>query len=177
MAPIPTTSNWARIAAQAAPKPLIPPTTTEITLHLPNKANRQEVANYSNKTIIRKIQAGKGLACKKVLAARKLPSGDIRIFIPDTQTRTALLQDQEWTTRLGKEIRLNQQLYSVLVHNIPIKGINTTNPQATKTLQEQNLSLHPGLHISKLTWLKKKLPEGKIHSVIILSTTDPKIAN
>lgn len=37
--------------------------------------------------------------------------------------------------------------------------------------------MHPGLHISKLAWLKKKLPEGKTHSAIILSTIDPEIAN
>ncbi|KAK7697464.1 hypothetical protein SLS57_012544, partial [Botryosphaeria dothidea] len=58
--------------------------------------------------------------------------------------------DQEWTIGLGREVRPNQQLYSVLVHNVPLKDINTKDPQAAQTLQDQNLSLHLGLRISKL---------------------------
>ena len=175
--PTPAVPSWANIAARAALKPPTPPTTTELTLYFPDKTNRQEVTNLTNEAIIKKIQAGKSLACKKVLAAKKLPSGDVKLFVPDAQTRAALLQDQEWTTGLGREVRPNQQLYSVLVHNVPLKDIDTKDPQAAQTLQDQNLSLHPGLRISKLAWLKRKLPEGKTHSAIILSTTDPEAAN
>ena len=126
--------SWANIVARAALKPQSPPATTKLTLHFPDKTNRQEIANLSNKAIIKKIQAGKSLAYKKVLAAKKLPSGDVKLFVPDAQTRAALLQDQEWTTELGREVRPNQQLYSVLVHNVPLKGINIKDPQAAQTL-------------------------------------------
>ncbi|KAK7701252.1 hypothetical protein SLS57_011782, partial [Botryosphaeria dothidea] len=91
--PTPAVPSWANIAARAVPKPPTPPATTELTLYFPDKTNRQEVANLSNKAIIKKIQVGKSLACKKVLATKKLPSGDVKLFVPDTQTRAALLQD------------------------------------------------------------------------------------
>lgn len=126
--------KWSQIVAQSPLKTSIPPITTEITLHLSEPATRKAVALLSNQAIVQTIQAGKSFACKKVLAARKLPSGDIRIFVPNAQTRADLLKDQEWTAGLGQEIRPNQQLYSVLVHNIPLKGIDPAEPQATSTL-------------------------------------------
>lgn len=39
------------------------------------------------------------------------------------------------------------------------------------------MSLHPGLQVSKMAWLKRKLPAGKTHSAVILSTTNPETAN
>lgn len=68
-------------------------------------------------------------------------------------------------------------MYSVLVHNVPLKGIDTNDPQAIKTIQKQNMSLHPGLQVSKIAWLKRKLPVGKTHSAVILSITNPETAN
>ena len=89
------------------------------------------------------------LEAKAVVAARKLPSGDVRVVLSTERAKTALLQDQTWIKCLGRSGSAAEQLYQSVVHSVRVDSLDSTKPADISTLQEQNQTLYPGLRITR----------------------------
>jgi hypothetical protein len=67
---------------------------------------------------------------------------------------------------------LSRKLYTVLAHNVWVEDIATN-------IYDLNAARIPGLQVQKVSWLRKKLPEGKNHSTLslLVNVTEEATAN
>ncbi len=165
--------TWAQTVAStptpsqlpSPPRSNSPSETSEITIRIADAGDRKAVAELPNEVIVQKIhQAHPG--AKAVVAARKLPSGDVRVFLADERAKAALLQDQAWTKCLGQSGSATEQLYQVQVHSVRIDSLDPTKSTDITNLQEQNQTLHPGLKISRAKWMRQGYAPNKVHATL-----------
>ena len=175
--------SWAQLASASPPPP--PPSpprlsspceTCEITIRVADPVERLAIAAMPNEAIIHKIQHAHAEA-KGVVAARKLPSGDVRIFLISEADKKALLREQNWTQCLGESSTATEQLFQVAVHSVRLDSIDPSKAADIVTLQEQNQALHPGLRISRAKWMKTHHAEGRIHGSLVLGLPEAQMAD
>lgn len=151
-------------------------TAPEVTLHIPNVANRGAIKKLPYETIVQKIKGSACAAGKEVVAVQRLRSGDLRLYTI-TSARDALRNDSDWITALCIMAASTTKYYSVLVHNVRVNTTDVASKDTVKAIQEQNAARIPGLAIQKLSWLRRKLPKNKTHAAVVLSTTSAATAN
>ena len=111
-----------------------------------------------------------------VLGVRRLPSGDYTIHTSTVAAKVELEQSTGWLASIGKSAEVSRRVYSVLVHGVRTKAINTENQQqAINTLAQQNRTLHPGLVIVRVAW--PRAAQGKDYSSLVVDTYNPAAAN
>lgn len=181
--PLSPRQSWAQLAAASPPprppsppRPSSPYETCEITIRVADRAERQAIAIMPNEAIIQKIQQTHSEA-RAVVAARKLPSGDVRIFCVSDADKKALLREQSWTKCLGQSSAATEQLFQVAVHGVRLDSINPAQAADVTALQEQNQTLHPGLRISRAKWMKTHRGEGQTHGSLILGLPEAHMAD
>lgn len=178
--PQPTQRTWAQLAATnipLAPKAQNSLQTPEITIRIADPQDRQQLATLSNETIVQRINSSTAAGGKDVIAARKLPSGDLKLFLRTKQAQTSLQEGDVWRNILGVSASPAQILHPVLVHGVRIANVDTRDPNMPKKIQSENKNLHGSLQIVKLAWLKKNIEEGKAHSSLIVYAKDTASAN
>lgn len=172
--------TWAQ--AVAATPPLTPPRspspceTSEITIRITDPQDRKAISDLPNETVVQKVQQ----ACpeaKAVVAARKLPSGDVRLYVADEQVKTAMLREQTWAKCLGQSSVPTEQLYQVMIHGVRIDSISPSKPDDITKLQHDNKTLHPELRIVRAKWLRQTNASDKIYSTLVVGITDEQMAN
>ena len=111
------------------------------------------------------------------MAVRKLPSGDVRIFLADEAARKALLSNPAWTKALGESSSATEQLFQVVVHSVRIDSTDPSRATDIVALQEQNQTLHPGLRIARAKWLKTHYGAEQVHGSLVLGLPDAQMAD
>jgi hypothetical protein len=114
---------------------------------------------------------------REVVAVRKLPSGDLRLFLTNERTKATLLQDRSWTACLGQSCGIAGNIYKVLVHSIRVDSIDPRRAEDVAKLQEENQALHDGLKIMRLSWLNRGHAPGKTHGSLIVGVAAEQMAN
>ena len=112
-----------------------------------------------------------------MVAVRKLPSGDLRLFLTGERTKAALLQDRSWTARFGQSCSIAEDTYEVLVHSIRVNSIDPKRVEDVAKLQEENQALHNGLKITRVSWLNRRHAPGKTHASLIVGVATEQMAN
>ena len=88
-------------------------------------------------------------AVKEIIAARRLPSGDILISILTERVRIALERSSEWLRAVAPTAEVLYTTFPVFVHGVRVQGVNTNEQKRTiTTICEENSLLHPGLEIT-----------------------------
>jgi len=114
----------------------------------------------------------------QVIAARRLPSGEILVSTLTEKARRELERSNNWLQAIATTAEARETTFPVFIHGVRVKGVNTTNQkQAIKELCEENLLLHPNLEIIRVAWPMKVIKEEKIYSSLILETASPETAN
>lgn len=172
--------TWAQIATALAPTPPRSPTPLtqgpELTIRIPDPEERKNVQSLPKEEIIKKVQQERPDG-KEVVAVRKLPSGDVRLFLAGERTKTALLQDKSWTTYLRKSCSIAENVYKVLVHSVRVDSIDPKRAEDVAKLQEENQALHNGLRITRLSWLSRGHAPSKTRSSLIVGVATEQMAN
>lgn len=172
--------TWAQaVAATLPPTPPRSPSpceTSEITIRIADPDDRKSIANLPNEIIVQKVQKAYPEA-RAVVAARKLPSGDVRLYLADEEVKRAMLQEHAWAKCLGPSSVPTEQLYQVMIHSVRIDSIHPTKAEDITKLQEQNKTLHPGMKIARAKWLRPTYAPDKLYSTLVLGITDEQMAN
>jgi hypothetical protein len=88
-------------------------------MHIPDFEERKTVQSLPNEEIIPRMQQERPDG-KEVVAIRKRPSEDHRLFPTGERTRAAVLQDRSWITCSGQSCSIVENTYKVLDHSIPV---------------------------------------------------------
>jgi hypothetical protein len=172
--------TWAQIATSLPPTPPKSPVPSiqgpELTIRISDAEERKNVQSLPNEAIIQRIQQERSDG-KEVVAVRKLPSGDLRLFLTNERTKATLLQDRSWTACFGKTCSIAENIYKVLVHSIRIDSVDPRRAEDVAKLQEENQTLHDGLKITRLSWLNRGHAAGKTHGSLIVGVATEQMAN
>jgi hypothetical protein len=172
--------TWAQIATSLPPTPPKSPVPSiqgpELTIRISDTEERKKVQSLPNEAIIQKIQQERPDG-REVVAVRKLPSGDLRLFLTNERTKVALLQDRSWIACFGQSCSIAENIYKVLVHSIRVDSIDPRRAEDAAKLQEENQALHDGLKITRLSWLNRGHAPGKTHGSLIVGVATEQMAN
>jgi hypothetical protein len=175
--------SWAQTVAATLPStPTSPPRpapqqqTYEITIRIADPAERETATSTPNEVIIQKIQQTTPEA-KGIVAVRKLPSGDVRIFLASEVDKKALLLNKDWTKCLGQSCSATEQLFQVVVHSVRLDSLDPAKAADLTNLQEQNQTLHPNLRISRAKWLKPQYSAEQVHASLVLGLPSAEMAD
>ena len=130
-----------------------------------------------NKELVEDINKGVKEAGGKggVVAARRLPSGDIAVTTEDEDTRHRLEKDRDWLQAVGEGAQVRRRTYVVLAHGIRVSSVDTET--AIKSIYTQNPKLVGHVEILAIRWAKKGLRAGKTKAPLHLCIAEPDQAN
>jgi len=165
----PTVPSWANIAATARPlttQALNSRQQREIIVKIP----KEDDNNFKNNTPAEIVTAIQSQAGPDVLAARKLPSGDIQLHTTSSAARERLVKNDAWITVLAKEARITRRTYPVMVHAVGLDQIDVQDQaKSISKIISQNSGYHQGLRIERIAWsrsvaIAKAKGTGKTHA-------------
>lgn len=129
--------TWAQIATSLPPTPPKSPVPSiqgpKLTIRISDAEERKNVQSLPNEAIIQRIQQERSDG-KEVVAIRKLPSGDLRLFLTNERTKATLLQDRSWTACFGKTCSIAENIYKVLVHSIRIDSVDPRRAEDVESI-------------------------------------------
>ena len=123
-------------------------TLREVKVQITNTTECKALWTTANNIVLNKVaRKAEGV---EVVGVKKLPSGDIVIQLKERQGKEKLAARSAWLSSVAPSARVIPDLYPVRVHGVWVLNINTTDQKkATKLLEIQNSSLHPGLAIAR----------------------------
>jgi hypothetical protein len=136
-------ADVAKSLRDAGIQPAKPPPTE---VRAPGRYQREVVVAAGTETEEQKRRNGKELVeelnkhcAGKVLAARRLGSGDVLVTTTDRATRQEMQKDTEWIQVFGEGASLRRRTYTVMVHGIRVDTIDVTNkPEAIEAIYSCN---------------------------------------
>jgi hypothetical protein len=114
----------------------------------------------------------------KVIAARRLESGDVLVTADSPSTKALLEEDTAWTTVIAGRARVKGRRFLVMAHAVKVSRVDP-NEQAKSisNLESQNPSLKSRVKILRVAWLSKTLKLRKTHGPLLLEVGTPGEAN
>jgi hypothetical protein len=96
--------------------------------------------------IVEGINRAKSAEIKgKVLAARRLPSGDITITADTQETKELLERDSSWLAAVGQAAYVNRRKFPVMVHGMKVASVDCSRQEdAIRHILGQNAHLNHG---------------------------------
>jgi hypothetical protein len=162
-----------------------PPPVREVPARLP----RELVVTSSNgtpqdrtrpiKQIVEEINKTRSKEIKgKVLAARRLPSGDIVITTDTATTKEQLEKDNSWLPAVSSTATVNRRRFPVMVHGMRTASVDCSKQnEAISQLMGQNRHMREALEILHVRWPRKAIKKGKAVTCLIVDVASPKQAN
>ena len=92
--------------------------------------------------------------------------------------KKALEKDNSWTQRIAITASVKRRSFMVLIHEIRVAGVDTFNQsQAITKIYDQNTRLHSEIEITRLSWNKRTIKNGKRYGSLLLFTANMKVAD
>jgi hypothetical protein len=131
------------------------------------------------KQIVEEINKLKGSTVPgKVLAARRLPSGDVLITTDTAEAKEQLERSQNWLPAVGQTAIVNRRRFTVLVHGMRTSALDCSKQEdAVKELLGQNQHLRGRVEILRARWPRRAVKLGKPVSHLIVDVATPAQAN
>src|SRR4030088_483491 len=118
------------------------------------------------------------LGMEDVVAARRLPSGDILATFQGHQEKEKWESKREILRAFGEGARIKIREYTILAHKIRVEAINPSNqPKAIAEIYSQNPKLKGKVRIVQVGWPKKAITQGKKRAALHIRVADPAQAN
>jgi hypothetical protein len=150
-----------------------------VVVRILDKDERERVNNLPLKEIIKKINQGNEGThpAQQILAAKRLPQGEIALYTEKAEVRTMLQGDQIWAKAISPLAQVKGRTYEVLVKRVRREGTGEGEENVlARSLESQNKRIHPGLKIVRLRWLRG-LKEGTTISTAVLEVASLEGAN
>lgn len=148
-----------------------------VIIRIKNEAERAGIAALSARTlidIVKRHESKKG----DVLAARRLPSGDIELLTSTLEAKARVEADAALLKHVAPSAHAVPRTFAVMAHGIRIDSVDVVNPQASiKKLEAENKGLHPGLQVARISWTRRALSGSKSSSSLIIEVPSAEMAN
>jgi hypothetical protein len=182
--PQPGVTSWSQVAA-TPPIPDLKPAQNvetrrkEVTVTVQSQEDKESVARKELRNLIAAIKTKEPKeATKEIIAARRLPSGDIRLSTLSEKARIELEKGHDWLRAVAPTAEIQRTTFPVFIHGVRVKGVSTNEQvRAIAAIRDENTQLHPGLEITRVSWPKRTIIEQKRYSSLILETASPETAN
>jgi hypothetical protein len=113
-----------------------------------------------------------------VVEVKKLLSRDLVIQLKEQAEKEVLNRRSAWLEQVSLSVKVLPDLYPVLVYGVHISRVDTTKQtEAARDLELQNVSLHPGLCIKRLSWPRGIQKTEKLSLSLMVFLTSPEMAN
>lgn len=146
----------------------------EVTVRIEDPKEAIELKGKSSKDILQAAQS----AGVEVTGIRRLPSGDIRFHTRSQGAKDALQANVGWTKVVAASAKIQQQTYTVMVHGVRMKNVNTAYQNgAIASLKKANEHLHQGLDIKRVSWPMRAVRLGKAWSSLYVEVATADMAN
>jgi hypothetical protein len=134
--------------------------------------------NTSPEQIVKRLEGDSELpAVRGIIAAKRLPSGDVILHLNEASDKARLQSNTEWTKKLCPSAKIHTKTFPVLVHGVSTAGRLRDDPSSlARSIEADNAKRHPGLKVKKTSWLKK-IDDNKRFSSLIVEVTNPAQAN
>jgi len=131
------------------------------------------------KQIVEEINKLKGSTVPgKVLAARRLPSGDVLITTDTAETKEQLERSERWLPAVSQTAKINRRKFTVLVHGVRMSALDCSKQDAAiKELLGQNQHLRGRVEFLRVRWPRRAVKLGKPVSHLIIDVATPAQAN
>jgi hypothetical protein len=114
----------------------------------------------------------------KVLAARRLPSGDVVVTTDTEDTKRQLEKDGSWLSAVGQAAQVNRRKFPVMVHGMKVSSVDCSNQkEAIRQIMGQNAQLQNRVEILRVQWPKRAAKLGKASSHLLLHLASPEQVN
>ena len=160
--PKPPQARRTQKANPSATKPT--PEPRKVIIRITDGQEKQRVNELSAKEIVQKVNEGR--INNQVIAARKLPSGEIALYTEDKEARTRLKTNTTWAKVLSSQAQVKAKTYEVLLKSWVGEEIEGEDELA-RELEEENKKAIPLLKIIHLRWLNKNQTKGTFGHVVI----------
>jgi len=131
-------------------------------------------------TLVQRVnRAKKTSILGKVIAARRLPSGDLVLTTDSADTKKQLEADDKWIQALGEGSQLSRRKFPVLAHSVLLRDFDAgQQEQAIKRIYDSDRRLHQaGVEILRVHWPRRSLRSGRARGALIIDTASPQQAN
>jgi hypothetical protein len=95
----------------------------------------------------------------QIVAARRLPSGEMVLTTDKEATCTRWMADQKWLSVFGESTQVKRREFVVIAHRIKVKQVQDP-AQAIKDIYQQNPKLQSQVEILQVAWSKKLICSG-----------------
>lgn len=113
-----------------------------------------------------------------VVAARKLPSGDIVLTTDSADTKNQLVKETSWAAALGAQARVIRTRFTVMAKHVAKDAINFEDQKtAIAKIMEQNPRIHGVVEILRVGQYKRGVQTGTRAGTIIIDVASPRQAN
>ncbi len=118
------------------------------------------------------------LDCEAVVAARRLPSGDVLVTFDKEDDKTKWAKDPKVTQAFGTTAKVRTREYTVIAHGIRVAALNVSDQKtAIASLYAQNPKLWGSIEIVRVGWAKKTIVQGKKVAPLHIGIAEPEQAN
>jgi hypothetical protein len=150
----------------------------QILVRIADKAAVEDLRQVTTEEIIKRATTGDGDApTNQIVAARKLPSGDILLYTNTPQEKERLEHQTGWVKKIHPTAETKKRTYRVLIHGMRVADFpGNAGESASKSLQEENERLHPGMNILGYNWLGK-IEGVKDYSSLVVEVDSASSAN
>ena len=134
--PKPAAPTWSQVAAIIPPviaENRIPSQNTEtkrkeLKITVKDQKEKEELGKKDLRNIIAQIKTREPLeATKQIIAARRLPSGDILLSTLTEKARIDLEKSHEWIRAVTSSAEVRKTTFSVFIYRVRVKGLNTSD--------------------------------------------------
>jgi hypothetical protein len=183
----PSATTWSQVAATIPiplgrdPKPTqsIETRRKEVKITVQSQEDKEAVERKDLRNLIAAIKTKEPKeATKEVIAAKRLPSGDILLSTLTEKARIELEKNNAWLRVVAPTAEVRRTTFPIFIHGVRVQGVNTNEQiRAITAIRDENSQLHPGLEITRVSWTKRAITEQKRYSSLILETASPETAN
>jgi hypothetical protein len=115
---------------------------------------------------------------QSVVAARRLPSGDVMVTFEDQQKRDLWAKSPEIVRAFGDTARVKAREYTVIAHGIRVAAVDPAKKEdAIAGIIAQNPGLLGQVEIVRLAWARKTIKLGKRIAPLHIGVATPEQAN
>jgi hypothetical protein len=132
----------------------------------------------TSERLVESVNAARSSKAGKMLAERKLESGDIYITADSHETKSLLELEEGSTQVIGGRTKERGRRFTVMAHRVRTNRIDIKNQQkALAELQAQYPHLKSKVKFLKVAWRKATLKNSKFSGPLLIDVGKPEEAN
>ena len=145
-----------------------------VIVRIPNKAEADALKEQPREEIVQRIQRGIGAEYtdRRVIAVRKLRSGDLAIHTDSVAAKQNMERETSWATEIAPGAVVRKRTWPVIIHGVRVADYSLNDEETAKRIEKENARIHPELRIMGTRWLGRATGKAFAPLVIEAETTE-----